>query len=565
MTMTPQTPPSTRARTSLARQAQARVERGAQHIARVLSVAGKAAPRQRDSRDVADLLSSTGIERARQGKRMGDYTSYLGAITIPNVYKAASVIVSNYASVPLRVLDDDDTDVDVRDRVPALHALLKAPNPQTRGRAFKQAECMDYLLTGNSICAYDDVDVAGRPHALFRLRPDRVLIAQTQVGSLAYGYLVQMGRDTETLWYDATEIQHVKWWNPQDPLWGLGAIEAGELGISKDRLINEFTFNYFDRGAIVDGVLSTPNQIPEVDRRAMMADWRAMRQGARAKFRTAMLWMGATYTPIASPLGDMPIVDLAKMGRNEVFELLGVPPQMVGDFDGTNYRNAQEANAFFWSETIAPILDQFDEDGYTPLVERYGPFHAAHEKREVIDLAMRAEAAQKLGSVPGFSVNQLYVAAGYDPLPDDDPVGQMIVMPKGSSLLTPEAVLARAEDTPAELEEGDDAGLLPPVPTATALPAAEGTGQGQPPEEGDAPPPPTTQPAGTGSGRKSAPPPRPAVSGPAPAGATSDTAPGARPTTRRQTYPDALLSPRARQAQRRPAGARETGRVSGGA
>jgi len=509
--------------------------RSASHIARVLGLGGKAAPRQRDTRDTHDLLTASSMERVRQSRRMADYTSYLGAITIPNVYKAISVIASNYAAVPLRVTDVDGKDVDVQGTLPDLYQVLRRPNPQTKGRTWRQSEVMDYVLTGNSIAAYDSWDGYGRAHEMFRLRPDKVLIAQTHGGSIAYGYEIVTGRAKDIIWYDETEIRHVKWFNPRDPLWGLGAIEAGELSLSKDKLINEFAYNFFDRGAIVDGVLSTPNQMPEVDRRAMIADWKAMRAGARSQIRTALLWMGATYTPIGTPLGNVPIADLTKMGRNDVFELLGVPPQMVGDFSGTNYRNAQEANAFFLSETLGPILDQFDQDGYGPLIEQYGPYEAQHEKREVIDLSMRAEAANKLGAIPGFSLNQLYVTAGFDPLPDDDPMGQMLVMPKGSTLLHPDDVIDPPNDVLGDgLGSMDVAGLLEAAAHARLNPAsatdgAAGTVDDSPPTASAATSS-TAMTARTGTGGK----------------ATSATPPR-RPSYQ---YPESLLSPAARQRQR---------------
>ena len=44
--------------------------------------------------------------------RMSDFQDYLGAVTIPNVYMAASVISYAAASLPMDILDENDTVVE---------------------------------------------------------------------------------------------------------------------------------------------------------------------------------------------------------------------------------------------------------------------------------------------------------------------------------------------------------------------------------------------------------------------------------------------------------------------
>jgi HK97 family phage portal protein len=465
-------------------------------------------------------------------KRMKDYESYLGAITIPNVYKCLALIANTFSATQLHLLDEDDNEVDPKDRLPEFDALLRRPNPEMRGRHFRQILSHHLQLTGNAVVLLDNDDGLGRPTELYVLRPDKLHIIRSDVGKLAYGYDVEANRTTKTIWYDGDSVLHVKLAHPTDPLWGFGTIEGGELTFSKDRLVNEFALNFFARGAILDGVLTTPGEIPEEDRRALVADWRAMREGARNKIRTALLWAGASYTPIQEPLGRVPIADLVKMGLDDIAQLFGVPLQLLGGsgFSESNYRNAQEAVQFFYGETLAPILRQFEEDFWNPLLELFDPgLRAEYEQREVIDYAMRADAAAKLAGTGAFSVNDLRVSAGYDPLPDDDELGGLIPLPKGMTLLSPEQAAQLGE----QLQEAPEE--LPPAPQVTEL--------GQPaPAPAAAAPAPRQQPAAAQRGAAGVP-----QTAPEPRSGKSEHAARAGA----KSYPAALLSPSARHDQRR--------------
>lgn len=376
-------------------------------------------------------------------RRMRDYASYLNAITIPNVYKAVSVIASNFASVPVLVLDDNEDDVDIKADLPDLHALITKPNPLMKGRTFKQFLALDYQLTGNAIVALDNPNGLDRPTEMYRLNPANVVIVQQGVGQTLYGYEVEVDRAKKFVWFDGeTEILHVKWADPRskDHLWGLGPVEAGATELDADRRVAEFTYNYFDRGAILTGILQTDQTIPEDDRRAMVNDFRALMQGERNRFKTAMLWQGAKYTPTQDSMSSIPIVNLKEMGRDSVLELFGVPPQMLGDYGDSNYRNAQEASAFFWSETEGPMLDQFEEDFWTPLIELFAEnWTVKYERPEILDLDMRTAAAQKMAATGAATVNMVRTLGGFDPLPDEDELGEYIVLPKNTTLISPDA------------------------------------------------------------------------------------------------------------------------------
>ncbi len=387
-------------------------------------------------------------------RRMNNFGQYLHALNIPVVYSALSLIAYNYAATPLRLLDDDDNEVDLA-KVPELRRLLKRPNPRMNGFEFRESLAYDLFLTGNWFLVMDSLDGKGRPTELFRLPPDKVSQYQDPTGEITYTYEVILDNEKREIAFPSDQVGHLKFFNPANPLWGIGIVEAGEAVFSASRLQMELQRNYFGRGAILDGVITTEKYVSKEDYDRQLQEWRTLRYGSRNEFKTAMLWAGADYKPIQEPMGNIPLVDLAKMTRNQALQLIGVPPQMLGDFDQTTYRNGQEANSFFWSETMTPLLVR-SEKVWNLVVERFGPYHVEHPSKEINDLVARSTAAQHLANTGAATINDIRVYAGLDPFDEDDPAGQAIVLPKGWSLI-PEDYREKLELLPFRDERRTDA------------------------------------------------------------------------------------------------------------
>ena len=315
---------------------------------------------------------------------------------------------------------------------PDLAALLAQPNPLSDQFHFRENQILDLLLVGNNIVAKDEYQ-GGLPTALYRLRPDRVRILFNGFGTertLSYALLETTGGGSSVqAQYDVDEIIHWRTANPRDPIWGMGYIEAGEVAFATNRALNETLRAYFDRGAILDGVIILPQEeLSDVEYNRLISRWRSMRQRGRAQIKTGVLTGGAQYKAVQEPLGNLPVVQLKQMARNEVLELFGVPPAKLGDFQGSNWRNAQEADTFFYSETIAPLVKR-TEFGWTSLVALWNPkWHVRFRVPDLsTDFASRADAASKLAMTDSVRRNEIREKAGLPPLDPKDPRGDEIV------------------------------------------------------------------------------------------------------------------------------------------
>jgi HK97 family phage portal protein len=409
-------------------------------------------------------LLSEALGMGSQAGRQRNYQAFMETLTtIGNVYAAASVIAYNFAASPLTVQDEAEAEVAIREHIPALYALLKKPNQQRRtsGFAFRELLCYDMLLTGNAIAALDSFDPkTGCPTELFRLRPDWVRIVATSDGQVYYGYSPGGYRNTqEPTWYAEDEILHGTFANPLDDYWGLGIIEAAQATIEADKLIQEFKRQYFDRGAILEGILTTDQVLTPAQSDDLRTMWRAQKEGGRNRFRTAVLGQGTTYQPIQEPLGNIKIDVLARMSKEDVFALFGVPLQLAGDFSTGNYHNSEQALSFFYQNTMAPLYRRF-EGFWAPLVDCYGAYTPHYEDRtQDPDFLDRAKAASLWAQTGALTRNMLLEYGGFDALPDDDPRGDVfLATAQGFQEVDPDQALVGQDDdapTPAGILLGD--------------------------------------------------------------------------------------------------------------
>ena len=430
----------------------------------------------RNSRSNVRIITAGGN---RTPTRMSDYAAYLNTINVPTVYAAVSVIAYTFANTKLRILDDNDNEINIKQEAPLLYELLEHPNPEMSGFIFREYIAMDWMLTGNSISALDNFNGLMQPTEMYRLRPDKVAIMRDpDKGRLLYGYQITTSAGiSDMIWYLPDEIRHLKFANPKDPLWGLGVVESGEVVISAAKKIYEFKLAYFDRGAVLDGIITTDGDMEDDEYDRLLNRWQAMR-GMRTSMRTGILWQGATYQPIQEPLGNVPIVDLSKLSRNDILEMFGVPPAKLGDFSDNNYSNAVQADMAFYNETISPLLTRA-EPMWTSIAELFGPWHASYDRREFLDASVRAQTATSLGNIGAFTVDEIRLAAGHDPR--GDAFGKRIVMQTMMTTVDPDNVIkqeqiqnqqaqTQAEQAKKQLSAPAPSSNTPPDTSASAPP-----------------------------------------------------------------------------------------------
>lgn len=418
--------------------------------------------------------------------RYSDYHSYLESYKLPWVRACVQVISYNAANVRLRLVipkadsapDDDDPEVD---NSPLLN-LVQKPNPWQSGFEFFEMLHHHLELTGNAYITLESATRNGLPTELYLLPPDRVSIMPDPTKKIAgYRYTVN-GKSVD---YSADEIIHVKYPNPVDPagLYGMGVIEAGETRFDSDRAMAEHERDFWRNGAKITGVLETTGDVSDT----MFA---RMRDSIRAFFRnsgisTLLLENGITYKSVSDGPAKLGLIELATMSRDQILAMFGVPATKLGILEKANYK-ADEADRYFWTETIDPKLTRL-EQALSVLVEMFHPgsnYELKYERLNFTDDLPQMQIAKAMTDVGLFTADEIRKYCGYPPLEE---FGDKLVAGVGLGPLDLEGAMAtvnerRAEQNLPPIEGGDEFIILParsvPLDIATGVTASALGGPG---------------------------------------------------------------------------------------
>lgn len=456
-------------------------------------------PGVKSDRSQASLASSPhggnygGIlaEGARAPNKFRDLSSYLGAVkSVPWIWSCVSVIAYTFANNEYQYLDADGDEV-TDDFDPFLR-LWERPNPGQSGFHFREL-MMHYLqLTGETFISLEEWDGQGLPHEMYLPNPARMRVVQSRETGGIIGYEYDPGGQATGGWrgpvpYTSEEIIHIKYANPLDELRGLGAVEAAEMTLNIMAEMSGTELSYWKSGGRITGVLQTESQVDDLSFEKLVQRWREFTASSsrdRSRFKTAVLEQGLKYQPIAEGLRGIDMVKLENSKREAILAAFGVPLQKLGVYDAATGYKADDADRFFFGETIEPILSRV-EDGLVPLIEIFSTDNLFRfARRNYEDDTVKLNNAKIMQSL-GFTLGEIFAYLGLDP-PDD--VRRDMIMPApGATPLTLSQLKTMSSDTVehplAELRPPPKPPALPPhpgqLPLAGTQPSATGTENGR--------------------------------------------------------------------------------------
>tara|TARA_B100001063_G_scaffold8151_1_gene6318 strand:- start:4521 stop:6674 length:2154 start_codon:yes stop_codon:yes gene_type:complete len=359
-------------------------------------------------------------------------------------YRSINLIANNVSATSFKVFSGDQ---ELQNH--ELISLLKRPNPLQSGVEYFHSMVSYLLISGNSYMLKDKE--FGSPKELYLLRPDRVEIkAESSMIPSKYCYKID-GKIVNEYPVDnltgASQLKHIKLWNPLDDFYGLSPIVAGAYNIDQHNLAGLHNVGLLKNGCTPSAMLKfQPKDETGMsatltdDQRAMILEDLEFRfRGSNNSGRPMLLEGDFEYQQLGLNPKDMDFLELMNASAREIALCFGVPAQLVGLSD-TTYANVAEARLSLYEETIIPLLDRIQSDlnewltplydGDLKIVYDIDSIPAMAEKRKQVfanvsqgvqqGILTRNEARERLGLEPIDGGDSLLVPSNLFPLGEVD-------------------------------------------------------------------------------------------------------------------------------------------------
>lgn len=254
--------------------------------------------------------------------------------------------------------------------------ILQNPNPVMSQFDFFEAHEAFMLLSGQAFWYIAFGETSGKPRELYLIRPDRVKIVIDDNG-IVTGYTVRRDDGVE-IPLEEREVIHIKKFNPNNPYYGLGVIEAGSLYIDVENDISEFQHNFMQNSATPSGVLSiTGKTMKQEAFDKLKKQWKETYTGTKNAGKTLVIKDAEIkFEKIGLSITDLQLESLKRLSKDDVMQMFRVPRQLLGNTDniggGLGRNNINAVEYVFIKRTIEPELIKLDDTIRRVIAKYYG-------------------------------------------------------------------------------------------------------------------------------------------------------------------------------------------------
>ena len=245
-----------------------------------------------------------------------------GALAMPAVWRAVSVVANVSASLPLHTYT-----VGTKDRAEV--ALLEDPHPELTRFELWRLVYVHRLLWGNAYLQ-KVTNGGGQVVQLWPIRPDRVKVDKEQPsednpsGKVFWIQTETGGRVRRT----SKEILHLPALG-YDGITGCSPIRAAAQGIGLGIAAERAAGRLYGSGNMISGVLQTEQRLNAEQAAQLKASWKAKLGGAQTAHDIAVLDSGASFSPVTMPYKDSQFLESRQFQVTEVSRMFGVPPFLL--------------------------------------------------------------------------------------------------------------------------------------------------------------------------------------------------------------------------------------------
>jgi len=170
---------------------------------------------------------------------------------------------------------------------------------------------------------------------------------------------------------DAREVVHLKYPNPRSPYYGRGPLQAAAASVDTHEKLKRAEWSAFDHGLLTDLALETDQRLSEAVVERLREQVRRKYAGPENAGRPLILEAGLKANRIALTPREMNFLQSARLTRDEILAIFGVPAAIAGLSEDVNRAVAEAMDVIFARYCIEPKLRLIEAQLNQDLVRRF--------------------------------------------------------------------------------------------------------------------------------------------------------------------------------------------------
>lgn len=275
------------------------------------------------------------------------------------IYSAITVKANTVASVSLKVYDKKSHE-EIEDH--PLKELLDHPNDVMTGSDLMRMRIIYQQLAGRAY--FEKVrDNTGKVRELWPLRPDWLVPVRGDGNKFLTKYQYSAGGQAP-IDVPAKDILDLGLYDPLDLYESLAPLQVAARAVDVDNSATDFIKMFWERGAMIPGIITTKLRIDDKDAREIAARFSEKYGGFTKWNDVAVLDQDASYQKIGQNFQEMSFESLDMRNEARICMVMQIPAVIVGAFVGikhSTFSNFEQARRVWWEDTLVPDYKYFTD------------------------------------------------------------------------------------------------------------------------------------------------------------------------------------------------------------
>lgn len=341
---------------------------------------------------------------------------------IPALWAGFRMLGHTMASLPLEVFERQKGGEYPAVDHPIYELLTKQPSQLYNAFNWKEMMQVNLESFGN---AYARIyRKKAEVYELEWLDPNNVTVLYNRTKRIKK-YKVRYGGDaSDEEILDHDQILHLMIMS-KDGLIGRSPINACKEALGMMLSAQEYGAEFFANGAVPSGIFSTPAELTPAQVTQLQNLWKEKYQGSKNAGNVAIMHSGARFEQISAKPVDADFVKTMKWTGEQVAQMLGIPPHILGVLDRSTNNNIEQQSTDLVVHGVRPRAKCWEVELNTKLFltpETRKRFHIRYNLDSLLrgDTAARGEFYSKLFNIGVLSPNDIRLQEHMNARPGGD-------------------------------------------------------------------------------------------------------------------------------------------------